>query len=399
MSIEQPTATAGLVNRAKNILLSPKAEWQVIATETTGVGALLTGYVLPLAAIGALASMIGSVLIGGLLIGAFAIVPALIGACVSIAFSLLGVFLWGLLINALASSFGSTPNQTRAHQLSAYSATAGLVGTWGGIIPFVGGLIGIAGAIYSIVLLFLGLSPMMNTPEDKRILYTIVLVLIAIVAGWVAAMVFASMALMGLGMGAMSLGAMSFNNHSNPSQVEGTLNLGDGNSIDLGELQEAANQAQQAYEQGAAVTVDPARLQALLPDALPGGFARTSISSSSTGAMGMNAAEARADYTRGDATISLSVLHMGAMSGMAAMAGAVNVQQSTEDANGYSRTNTVDGRMITEELNRASNSATYNVVARNGMAINANGTGATPEEVRAAVEAVGVARAEALGAT
>src|SRR6266704_1281620 len=49
----------GLLERAKNILLKPNAEWPVIAAETTSTGKLYTGYIVPLAAIGPIASIIG----------------------------------------------------------------------------------------------------------------------------------------------------------------------------------------------------------------------------------------------------------------------------------------------------------------------------------------------------
>jgi hypothetical protein len=170
---------------------------------------LLTGYVLPLAAIGAIASVLGSLLFLGALIGGVAVVPAVIGAAVGVGFTLLGVFLFGILINALASSFGSQPNQTRANQLAAYSATASLVGAWGAIIPFLGWLLAIAGAVYSIALFYMGLTPMMGTPEDKRVLYTLVLALICIVAYWVVGMVMGLMLIsLGLGVTGAALNAM-----------------------------------------------------------------------------------------------------------------------------------------------------------------------------------------------
>lgn len=187
------TSGAGLIDRVKNILLNPKTEWARIATEETGLSALLTGHVLPLAAIGAAASVIGSMLFLGMLFGPAGLVPVLIGAAIGLGFTLLGVFLCGLLINALASSFGSTPNQVRANQLAAYSSTAALVGSWGAIIPFLGWLFTLAGGIYSIVLFYMGLTPMMRTPDDKRAIFTIVLALIAIVAYWVIAMIVAMM--------------------------------------------------------------------------------------------------------------------------------------------------------------------------------------------------------------
>ena len=54
----------GIIDRVKNILITPKTEWDVIAGESSSTGGLLTGYVLPLAGISALAGFIGTSLIG-----------------------------------------------------------------------------------------------------------------------------------------------------------------------------------------------------------------------------------------------------------------------------------------------------------------------------------------------
>ena len=53
-----------IVDRAKNICLTPNTEWPVIAAEPTSTGTLLSGYVVPLAAIGAIAGFIGGSFIG-----------------------------------------------------------------------------------------------------------------------------------------------------------------------------------------------------------------------------------------------------------------------------------------------------------------------------------------------
>lgn len=265
------TASAGapnLIERAKNIMMQPKAEWDRIATESTGLGALLTGYVLPLAAIGALASIIGSTLFLGMMFGAAALIPAVIGAAISVGLTLLGVFLCGILVNALASSFGSQPNQTRANQLAAYSATASLIGSWGAIIPFLGWLFALAGGIYSIVLFYMGLTPMMHTPEDKRVLFTIVLALIAIVASWVVGMIVATTLIgMGLGIGGAMTRGFSMNHAPQAAAQVETASL---SAITL-----------QALQGGSRVTVDPARVHDQIPQSLPGGFALTSSSSNS----------------------------------------------------------------------------------------------------------------------
>ena len=53
-----------IVDRVKNICLTPNTEWPVIAEEATSAGSLITGYVAPLAAIGAVAGFIGGSIVG-----------------------------------------------------------------------------------------------------------------------------------------------------------------------------------------------------------------------------------------------------------------------------------------------------------------------------------------------
>jgi hypothetical protein len=61
-----------LVDRAKNILLNPKSEWDVIAKESATVGGLFTGYAVPLSVL----PVVGSVIAMGLLgIGAGSLAP------------------------------------------------------------------------------------------------------------------------------------------------------------------------------------------------------------------------------------------------------------------------------------------------------------------------------------
>ena len=48
-----------LIDRVKRILLSPRTEWEVIDAEPTTPAQLYTGYIMPLAAIGPIAQIIG----------------------------------------------------------------------------------------------------------------------------------------------------------------------------------------------------------------------------------------------------------------------------------------------------------------------------------------------------
>src|SRR5690606_19072031 len=94
--------------------------------------------------------------------------------------------------------------------------------------------------------------------------------------------------------------------------------------------------------------VAPEVLRALLPESMPGGLQRTSISANRSGAMGVQLSEASAEYATGDGSgrISVEIRDMAAMSAMMAMAGAFGVEQSSEQDGRYERTYTRHGRPI-----------------------------------------------------
>jgi Yip1-like protein len=173
-----------LVERVKNILLMPAKEWEVIDTESTTVAALYTGYILPLAAIGPIAQVIGYSVFGfrmpfGGSVYRVPIGRAFTAAVVSYVLALVGVYLLALIIDALAPTFGGTKSQIQALKVAAYSSTAAWVA---GIFALVPGLrmLGILG-LYSIYLLYLGLPVLMKAPKDKAVGYTVVVIIAAIV--------------------------------------------------------------------------------------------------------------------------------------------------------------------------------------------------------------------------
>ena len=55
---------AALVERIRNIVMAPRAEWPVIATESTSVRRLYSGYVAPMAAFAAAMSFIRMSIVG-----------------------------------------------------------------------------------------------------------------------------------------------------------------------------------------------------------------------------------------------------------------------------------------------------------------------------------------------
>jgi len=171
-----------LVDRVKGILMAPRKEWPVIDTEAATTGSIFTGYIIPLAAIPAIAGFIGWSLIGGSVLGVSIRVPVstgITGAIVRYLLSLVSCYVLALIIDALAPSFGGTKNSIQALKVAAYSSTAAWVAGIFSILPSLS-ILGILG-LYSLYLLYLGLPVLMKSPQEKAVGYTVVVVLCAIV--------------------------------------------------------------------------------------------------------------------------------------------------------------------------------------------------------------------------
>src|SRR3984957_20087298 len=87
-----------LIDRIKNILMSPKTEWPVIEREPTSIAELYKGYVIPLAAFSALMSFLRMSVIGiSFGFGSYRVPLAtgLVGTVGSFVMCLIGLFLFG----------------------------------------------------------------------------------------------------------------------------------------------------------------------------------------------------------------------------------------------------------------------------------------------------------------
>ena len=183
-----------LVQRAKDIIVSPRTEWPVIAAETTSTGELIASYALPLIVIDAVAGFIGVSIIGtaAVMFGAPVALPitmALVGACMHVVTSVIGIFVIAIIINALAPTFGGQPSNIQALKTAVYSYTAAWVAAIATVVPILGSLIAFIGALYSLYLLYLGLPILMKNPADKSVIYTILIVVSVIVVAVVLGLV------------------------------------------------------------------------------------------------------------------------------------------------------------------------------------------------------------------
>jgi hypothetical protein len=168
-----------IVDHVKGILTQPKLEWPVIDAEPTSIADIYRNYVVILAAIPAICSAIGLFLMGA---GLFRFSTSYIvgQAILSYVLTLVGVYIFALILEALAPSFGGTKDRVKAFKLAAYSWTAAWVAGVVLIIPLLGILVLLA-AIYGFYILYLGVPVLMKVPEDKSVVYTVVAVVAMII--------------------------------------------------------------------------------------------------------------------------------------------------------------------------------------------------------------------------
>lgn len=176
------TKPKGLVERVKDILITPRTEWGIIDNEASSVSSIYTTYVVILAAIGPIAAFIGQQVIGWGGYGVRITPPigySLVFAILTYALQLGGVYVCALIIDALAPTFKGTKDFLKAFKVAAYSFTAAWLAAIFNIIPDLA-ILAIVG-LYSFYLLYLGLPRLMRSPEDQSIGYVGVTVFAMIV--------------------------------------------------------------------------------------------------------------------------------------------------------------------------------------------------------------------------
>lgn len=179
-----PRRASRLLERVKGILFQPGDTWETIAGEFTNTGEIYKSYVLRLAAVPAVAMVLGYGLFGMTTLFGRIKVPWETAAKAGLAhyvLSLVGVWVLALVINAMADTFGGTKNAVQAVKVAAYSWTpAWLAGVF---VAVPGGswlqLLG----LYSLYLLYAGLTPVMKTPGDRVAGYAVVTAVAAVVLG------------------------------------------------------------------------------------------------------------------------------------------------------------------------------------------------------------------------
>ncbi len=401
-----------LKTRARNILLTPNTEWPVIAEESSSMGALITGYVMPLAAIGAVAGFIGATVVGTTLpfVGTYRapIVTGLTGAVFAFVMAIVGVVVLSFIIDALAPTFGAQKNKSQALKVAVYSYTPAWVAGALQILPALG-VLGILAGFYGIYLLYLGLPPLMKAPQDKAVGYTAVVVVCAIVLSFVVMMVggmfLAAPTIAGLG------SAPSSETSIDPDSPLGKLEaLGKTLEKSAAKMETAEKsgdtgaQTAAAFEAlgsllGGGKRVDPISIDQLtpfVPDTFAG-LAKQSSDAERSGMAGIMVAKAEATYGDGAGkSVRLDITDTGGASGLMGLASWANIMGERENDRVSERTERVGGRLIHQEVSKTGGSNEFAIVLGDRFIVTARGDGVDIDALRAGVSGLNLQKLEAM---
>ncbi len=428
-----------ITTRAKDITLRPGIAWPQIASEPSTVASTYAGYVAPLAAIGPVALFVGLSIVGiGIpFIGTYRmpVVQGVVQAAITFIVVLAGLFLFALIANALAPSFGGRKDVAAAVKLVGYSMTPALLAGVLYIFPPLA-ILGIFAAFYGLYLFYRGAPILMNLAADKVVPYTLVTIVCSIFAGIVLQITLA----LTLGVAGLGAGALAFGSHRPAlSQADGESQgkavianivgqamggkTGDSEAAQkmIDSATQAAKQAETAEKtgdsaaqaaaglgilksiaSGGAENVHPIpreELKALLPQDVVG-LSRASGDSRTSSTFGMSASSATATY--GDASgtggnVQLDVLDFGGAKGLGMIArmGANIVPDEETDA-GYTKKVDVGGRTVHVEWKNASKHAELLEMIDDRVAVGVTSNGIDVDTAMKALASVDVGRFEAL---
>ena len=401
-----------LQTRARNILLTPNTEWPAIAEESTSTSSLITSYVVPLAALGAVAGFIGGSLVGMSLpfVGHYRvpIMTGLAGACFAFVMAIVGVLILAFIINALAPTFGAEKNSAQAIKLAVYSYTPAWLAGVLQILPALS-VLGIIAGLYGIYLLYLGLPRLMKSPPEKSAAYTAVIVVCAIVLSVVITVVG------GVVVGSAAMGRAGAEAALGESQLDPNSPLGKlealGRSLEKSsEKMEAARKSGDTEAQTAAAfeslgallgggkRVEPVALAQLTPF-VPETFAslpKRSSNSERTGMAGIMVATAEATYGDGDGkSVTLEITDTGGASGLMGLASWVGVEGEKDNDQMSERTERVGGRMVHQRVSKTGGSNEFTIVLGERFIVKAEGD-ADINTLRSAVSSLDLQKLESM---
>jgi len=176
-----------IIERAQQILLHPKTCWQSIKAESHSIKEIYVSYLLIVYAIPPICMLIKWSLIGVSypLIDRTYRLPffgTLFQQILTFLVGLLCIYVCAVIIDKLAPKFEGRTDITSAFRLVAYSLTpACLAAVFILLEGTLGGLLTLAGGIYSLYIFYQGIPTMTAVPESRRLAFFVVLALVVVI--------------------------------------------------------------------------------------------------------------------------------------------------------------------------------------------------------------------------
>lgn len=160
-----------MLRRIVYLLLRPTAEWDRIAKEQTSVDALLRGYILPLALLAPVATMIGMKTfdrdwdpVHGYLVPAEQIFAA--GAATYFA-TVGSILVLAAIFTAIAPTFGATRDYVAALKVATYGAIPVMLAGATLLLPAMA-IVAMVGLCHTLYLFWLGARRVLNVPRGAQ---------------------------------------------------------------------------------------------------------------------------------------------------------------------------------------------------------------------------------------
>lgn len=369
------------IARVSNLLLSPKTEWDAIDKEAAEPRNLALRYVAPLAAIPAIAIVVGLSVIGVEINGNHyraPIIEVLASALLFYTLTVAGVFVFAHLINWIAPRFGAERSYRQAFKVSAYSTTAAMVAAVLAIVPALG-VFALLGASYSLYLLFLGAPKVMHAGEKSAVNYSIVTTFAAL------------MLALAVGLATMAVASPSGNLLPQLARLpdfavgEPEPPPGAPEALESTPLPPSAGE----LTAGAPAVATGGDLRGITPLKLAG-LDRVAVGVQRSGLPGARTTEVEAEYRKDRRYISLQIILSAAIGEKIGFAGPSTSEFDRETLEGYARRRRVGEAIIVEDWNNTSRTGSYGRLVEDRFYVKASGGGGvSPQELRSAVELFG----------
>jgi hypothetical protein len=446
----------GLLSRIKNLVLSPKTEWPVIAPEPTTASQLYVGYVMPLAVLAALLGFLRMSVLG--VNSAFGnsfrmpISSGLTYTVVMFVSVLFGVFVVATIINALAPTFSGTKDQRQALKVAAYSLTPAMLSSVLALSPILAALLQLLAGLYGIYVLYLGLPVLMQSPKDKAFGYTASVVICTILVGIVFGILSTVAHIGGARQGLLGGSAADRAAQQAAARDQGAAVVGNtlgnilgtdakgkaGLSAALSNLAKAGEQSQiqtsNAVEGAAPTagqspvaetvqnapspmsaagglltalggamggphrvdTVDFKTLEGMLPASLPG-MKRTQAEGENQGAVGVKTSSAKADYADNHgAGVHIEIADISGISGLMDLAGGLIQNTTSESDSGYEKDVAIGGRTAHEKYDARNKHGDLSLVLAKRFSVDISGNNVAMSSLEQSLGQIDLARLESM---